>query len=148
MAAYQPTPGGMHPGMPHGHPGMAPNPGQHMGQPMQMHPGVSGAPQQAGMMGMQPSGNGMAPGGMGGQHPGAGMAMPAHMGGQSMAGGMPNSQALSHLTPQQQMAHQQAQLAASKCQRSSIETCSGWYLRILLRCFLVEHSGDVCRQAC
>ncbi|EME88029.1 uncharacterized protein MYCFIDRAFT_213115 [Pseudocercospora fijiensis CIRAD86] len=112
MAAYQPTPGGMHPGMPHGHPGMAPNPGQHMGQPMQMHPGVSGAPQQAGMMGMQPSGNGMGPGGMGGQHPGAGMAMPAHMGGQSMAGGIPNSQALSHLTPQQQLAHQQAQMAA------------------------------------
>lgn len=71
-------------------------------------------------MGMQPGANGMGPGGMGGQHPGAGMAMAAHMGGQSMAGGMPNAQALSQMTPQQQLAHhhqQQQQFAASKSAR-------------------------------
>ncbi|RMY96368.1 hypothetical protein D0861_00190 [Hortaea werneckii] len=59
--AYQAQPG-MHPGMAHGHPGMAPNPAQHMGQPM-MHPGVSGPGQphvsQAGaMMGVQPGASG------------------------------------------------------------------------------------------
>jgi len=128
MAAYQPTPGGVHPGLQHGHPGMGPNPGQHMGQPMQMHPGVSGAPHQGAMMGMQPGANGMGPGGMGGQHPGAGMAMAAHMGGQSMAGGMPNAQALSQMTPQQQLAHhhqQQQQFAASKSARIAPSTKLG-----------------------
>ncbi|CAK1355340.1 hypothetical protein CB0940_00930 [Cercospora beticola] len=116
MAAYQPTPGGVHPGMAHGHPGMGPNPGQHMGQPMQMHPGVTAPPHQgAAMMSMQPGATGMGPAGMGGQHPGAGMAMPAQMGGQSMAGGVPNAQALSHMTAQQQMAHQHqfAQMASN-----------------------------------
>ncbi|KJY00450.1 hypothetical protein TI39_contig329g00022 [Zymoseptoria brevis] len=115
MAAYQPTPG-VHPGLQHGHPGMAPNPGQHMGQPMQMHPGVSGAPhvsQPGAMMGMQPGAGGMGPGGMGGQHPGSGMAMQAQMGGQTMAGGAPNAQAMSHMTPQQmQQQQQQAHIAA------------------------------------
>lgn len=125
MAAYQPTPGGVHPGLQHGHPGMGPNPGQHMGQPM-MHPGVSGAPHQAAMMGMQPGANGMGPGQMGGQHPGSGMAMPAHMGGQSMAGGMPNAQALSHMSSQQQMAvQQQQQFAASKLARYSARSTVG-----------------------
>ncbi|KAK3679088.1 hypothetical protein LTR37_021459 [Vermiconidia calcicola] len=112
MAAYQPQPGGMHPGMaPHGHPGQPMNPAQlqQMG-----HPGVSGpqAPHvtQAGaMMGMQPGANGMgAPGGMGGQHPGG---MQAGMSGQSMAGGAPNVHAMNHMTPQmqQQMMAQQMQ---------------------------------------
>ena len=111
MAAYQPQPGGMHPGMaPHGHPGQPMNPAQlqQMG-----HPGVSGpqAPHvtQAGaMMGMQPGANGMgAPGGMGGQHPGG---MQAGMSGQSMAGGAPNVHAMNHMTPQmqQQMMAQQS----------------------------------------
>lgn len=103
----------MHPGMAsHGHPNMAPNPAQHMGQPM-MHPGVSGPGQphvsQAGaMMGMQQQGANGPMGGMpGGQHPGGGgMGMPGQpgqgMGGHSLAGGGPNMPALSHMTPQQQ----------------------------------------------
>ena len=120
MAAYQPQPGGMHPGMPtHGHPGMAPTPGPHMGQPM-MHPGVSGPGQphvgQAAVMGMQQNGHmGVMPGG---HHPGAAgaLGMPGQpgqpgqgMGGQSMAGGAPNAHALSHLTPQQMMQQQHMQ---------------------------------------
>ncbi|KAI7516673.1 hypothetical protein KC331_g21993, partial [Hortaea werneckii] len=109
MMAYQAQPG-MHPGMAHGHPGMAPNPAQHMGQPM-MHPGVSGPGQphvsQAGaMMGVQPGASGPM-GGMGGQHPGMGMpGQPGHgMGGQSLAGGGQNM--VSHMNPQQIMQQQQ-----------------------------------------
>lgn len=111
MAAYQPTPGGVHPGLAHGHPGMPQNAGPHMGQPMQMHPGMSGAPhvsQPGAMVGMQPGAQGM-----GGQHPG-GMPM-QQMGGQSLAGGMPNAQAMSHMTSQQAM-QQQIHAAQSKCQ--------------------------------
>ena len=79
-----------HNGMPYGQPmgpGHAPAPGQHMGQPLQMHPGAAGPNgphvSQAGpmMAGMQ-----------------AGAAGPA-------AGG-PNAHALSHLTPQTQMYQQ------------------------------------------
>lgn len=113
MAAYQPTPGVGHPGLPHGHPGMAPTPG-HMGQTMQMHPGVSGAPhvsQPGAMMGMQPGAQGMGPGGMGGQHPNG--MMQAQMGGHSVAGGMPGQQNMSHMTPQQAM-QQQVMMQQSK----------------------------------
>ena len=113
MAAYQP-PGAGHPGLSHAHPGMVPNPGQHVGQPMQMHPGVSGAPHvsQAGaMMGMQPGANGMGQGGVPAPHPGAAMGMPGQgMNAQSMAGAVPNPQAIAHMGAQQQM--HQAQLAA------------------------------------
>lgn len=121
MAAYQPQPG-MHPGgMPaHGHPGMAPTPGGHMGQPMMQHQGVTGPGQthvaQAGpMMGMQP-GAGMP----GGHHPGAAgsMGIPGQpgqgMGGQSMAGGGANAHAMSHLNPQQAAMMQQQQMQQSK----------------------------------
>lgn len=107
MAAYQPQPGAMHPGMaPHAHPGMA------QGQPItaaqmpQMgHPGaVTPGPhvtQPGTMMGMQPGANGMGgPAAMAGQpHMGN---MPAQMGGQSMAGVAPNSHALS-MNPQAAM---------------------------------------------
>ena len=114
MAAYQPQPGGMHPGMaPHGHPAMTQGQPMNPAQMQQMgHPGVSGPGQphvtQAGaMMGMHPNANGMVtPGGMTGQHPGGQMG---GMPGQSMAGGAPNVQARNHLTPQAQMAHQQQQ---------------------------------------
>lgn len=85
---------------------MAPTPG-HMGQTMQMHPGVSGAPhvsQPGAMMGMQPGAQGMGPGGMGGQHPNG--MMQAQMGGHSVAGGMPGQQNMSHMTPQQAMQQQ------------------------------------------
>lgn len=76
-----------------------------MGQPMQMHPGMSGAPhvsQPGAMVGMQPGAQ-MGPGGQ--HHPG----MMQHVGGQSMPGGMPNAQAMSHLTPQQMMQQQMHQ---------------------------------------
>ena len=120
MAAYQPTPGVGHPGLPHGHPGMAPTPG-HMGQPMQMHTGVSGAPhvsQPGAMMGMQPGAQGLGPGGMGAQHPGG--MMQAQMGGQSVAGGIPGQQGLSHMTPQQQMQqHAFMQQSKSNSRRTS-----------------------------
>ncbi|KAK5175025.1 uncharacterized protein LTR77_000161 [Saxophila tyrrhenica] len=105
MAAYQPQPGAMHPGMaPHQHPGMTPGQPMTPAQMQQMgHPGGSGpgqphVSQAGGMMGMQQGANGMGvPGGMGGQ-----MAMLNQMGGQSMAGGMPNAQAFSQMTPMQQ----------------------------------------------
>lgn len=79
-----------------------------MGQPMQLHQGVSGPPhvsQPGVMMGMQHAAQGMAPGGMPGQHPGAGMTM-QQMGAQSMGGGMPNAQAMAQMTPQQMQHHQ------------------------------------------
>ena len=111
MAAYQP-PGAGHPGLAHAHPGMVPNPGQQMGQPMQMHPGVSGTPHvsQAGaMMGIQPGINGMGQGVIPAPHPGTAMGMPGQgMNAQTMAGGVPNPQVLAQ---QQQQMHQ-AQLAA------------------------------------
>lgn len=112
---FPPHPGGMQPGMPHGHPGMPPNPAQHMAQPMQMNPGVSGpgGPHmaQTAMMGM-PAGAATMPGGMPGAMsggPGAAMSMP----GQSMAGPGANAMALSHLAPQNSIMAQQ-QLQASK----------------------------------
>jgi len=112
MAAYQPTPGvGGHPGLPHGHPTMPPNPGQHMGQPMQMHPGVTGAPhgaQPGAMMGMQPGVNGMGPGSMGPQHPNVQMAMQAQI-----AQSMQNAQ-MNQMNAQQ-MHQAQQQFAQSKC---------------------------------
>nr|OQO27158.1 hypothetical protein B0A51_05153 [Rachicladosporium sp. CCFEE 5018]OQO28600.1 hypothetical protein B0A51_05419 [Rachicladosporium sp. CCFEE 5018] len=118
MAQYPP---GMNvqPGFPHGHPGMAPGPNQHMGPQIQMHPGMSGPPQvsqASAMMGMQPGAvggmpgaNGMTVAGMGGQHPGAGMAMP----GQNMAGPQGNMQASmaqQQFMMQQQQQHQQQML--------------------------------------
>ncbi|KAF1808886.1 hypothetical protein P152DRAFT_207179 [Eremomyces bilateralis CBS 781.70] len=94
MPPYAPQHGGMqHPGMPHGQPGH-PQQGHPMGQQMHMHQGVSGpngphVTQPGPMMG------GMQPG-MGGVGPGA-----------------PSQHALSHLTPQNPMFHQQ-QLQQSK----------------------------------
>lgn len=68
------------------------------------------------MMAMQPGANAMGgPAAMGGQHPGGQMGgMPAQMGGQSMAGVAPNAHALSHLTPQAAMQHQQMMQQQSK----------------------------------
>lgn len=91
--AYSPHPGGIHPGVPQGHP-MPHNQGQQgqPGMPQQMHMGVSGpgGPQvsQAGAL-------------MGGMPPGA---------------GIPSAHALQHLNPnqaaqQQQMLQQQQQMA-------------------------------------
>ena len=110
MAAYQPQPGPMHPGMaPHAHPAMTPgqpmNPAQmQMGHPGAVTPGPH-VTQGGAMMAMQPGANAMGgPAAMAGQHPGGQMGgMPAQMGGQSMAGGVPNAHALSHLTPQAAM---------------------------------------------
>jgi len=134
MAAYQSQPG-MHPGMAHGHPGMAPTP-QHMGQPM-MHPGASGPGQphvsQAGaMMGMQPGANGPMGAMPGGQHPG-GMGMPGQPGqpGQGMGVGGANMHGLNHMTPQQIQLHQH-QLQQSK----SFPVCS---LGVLLCDEYVSH---------
>ncbi|GAB7360357.1 hypothetical protein MBLNU230_g8315t1 [Neophaeotheca triangularis] len=129
---YQPQPG-----MPHGHPGMAPTPNQ-MPQQMQMHPGASGpggphVTQAGAMMGMQPGANGMGPQGMGGQHPqqqsGAMGGMPAqNMGGQSMAGGTPNPQALSHMNPQAAMAmQQQQQMAQTRALRDPLHVHQSLY---------------------
>jgi hypothetical protein len=93
--AYSPHPGGIHPGVPQGHPMAVPhNPGQpgQPGMPQQMHMGVSGpgGPQvsQAGAL-------------MGGMPPGA---------------GVPSAHALQHLNPnaaaqQHQMLQQQQQMA-------------------------------------
>jgi hypothetical protein len=81
-----------------------------MGQPMQMHPGVTGAPhvaQPGAMMGMQPGVNGMGPGGMGPQHPNSQMAMQAQM-----AQNMQNAQM------NQMAAQQMHQFAQSKSPRS------------------------------
>lgn len=110
--SFQPHPAGMQPGMQHGHPGMPPNAGQPMGQPMQMNPGVSGPAgphmSQTAMMGMQPGAGGI-PGGMG-PGPGGGMGIP----GQSMGGPGPNAMAISHLTPQAHIMQQQQMQQACK----------------------------------
>ncbi len=97
MAAH--ATGLQHSGMPYGQamgPGHAQAGGQPMGQPLQMHPGVSG-----------PNGPHVTQGApmMGGMQAAAGRPGP----------GGPNAHALSHLTPQGQMFQQQhAMQQASK----------------------------------
>lgn len=116
MAAYQPQPGTMHPGMaPHGHPAMAGQPITAAQMQQIAHPGpVTPGPhvtQPGAMMGMQPGANAMGgPVAMAGQHPGAQMAgMPAQMGGQTMAGGAQNAHAIAmnQMNPQAVLQQQQ-----------------------------------------
>lgn len=111
---FPPHPGGMQPGMPQGHPGMPPNGPHHMGQPMHMATNASGpgGPHmaQTAMMGMPGVGN-MA--GMPG--PGGGMNMPGH----SMGGPGANAMAMSHLTPQANLMHQQQQQQQAAMQAAS-----------------------------
>lgn len=104
-----------HNGMPYAQPmgpGHAPGPGQHMGQPLQMHPGAAGPNgphvSQAGpmMAGMQ-----------------AGAAGPA-------AGG-PNAHALSHLTPQTQMYQQHPSMQQASKFKVSIFCCAVKYKSIV-----------------
>lgn len=78
-----------HNGMPYGQPigpGHAPSPGQHMGQPLQMHPGAAG-----------PNGPHVNQ---------AGPMMAGMQAGASPAAGGPNAHALSHLSTQAQMYQQ------------------------------------------